>query len=156
MGPVSSASQSESELLLEYVARVRGELFFLSYAPVVALSAKTGVNVRRLFMTIEKVGSMRRAGPARASSIALPRVMESASRLPCAAPTSQIVLRHPAGAAEPKPLSTPGVSPVVNDPRLLPESYASFLRARLRERWEYPGLPILLTQRGRAKTKDAC
>jgi predicted GTPase len=42
----------------------------------------------------------------------------------------------------------------VNDPRLLPETYMNFLQSRLREKWEYPGLPILLSQRGRKK-RDA-
>ena len=37
----------------------------------------------------------------------------------------------------------------VNDPRLVPESYINYLCARLREKWEFPGLPIMLRLRGR-------
>ena len=33
--------------------------------------------------------------------------------------------------------------------RLVPQSYLNFLRARLRGRWKFPGLPIVLSQRGR-------
>ena len=52
---VRSHGQADSDLLREHVARVREELFFLNYAPVVALSAKTGANVKRLFTMIEKI-----------------------------------------------------------------------------------------------------
>jgi predicted GTPase len=37
----------------------------------------------------------------------------------------------------------------VNDPKLIPESYVNYLCARLREKWEFPGLPILMRLRGR-------
>jgi predicted GTPase len=40
----------------------------------------------------------------------------------------------------------------VNDPRLLPESYLNYLHARLRERWEFPGVPIFLRLRGRDRS----
>ena len=46
----------------------------------------------------------------------------------------------------------------VNDPRLLQDSYVNYLCARLRDKWEYPGLPILIRLRGRegrtSKTKE--
>jgi GTP-binding protein len=37
------------------MSRASGGLFFLDYAPVVVLSAKTGGNVRRLFSMVEKI-----------------------------------------------------------------------------------------------------
>ncbi|HEY5811672.1 MAG TPA: ribosome biogenesis GTPase Der, partial [Terrimicrobiaceae bacterium] len=43
------------DLVREHVTRVRERLFFLDYAPVVALSAKTGANVKRLFTMIDKI-----------------------------------------------------------------------------------------------------
>jgi predicted GTPase len=42
----------------------------------------------------------------------------------------------------------------VNDASLMPDSYASYLDSRIREKWEYPGLPIILKQRGRDKKDD--
>ena len=57
-------------------------------------------------------------------------------------------------AAQAKESSNSSIAPplfvlFVNDPRLLPESYQHYLCARIREQWEYPGLPILMRLRGR-------
>jgi GTP-binding protein len=57
-------------------------------------------------------------------------------------------------AAQAKESSSAVIAPplfilFVNDPRLLPESYINYLVARIREKWEFPGLPILLRMRGR-------
>jgi GTP-binding protein len=57
-------------------------------------------------------------------------------------------------AAQAKESSNSHIAPplfvlFVNDPRLLPESYQNYLCARIREQWEYPGLPILMRLRGR-------
>ena len=54
----------------------------------------------------------------------------------------------------PTPFQVPEFLLFVNDPRLLPENYMNFLQARLREKWEYPGLPILLRQHGREKRES--
>ena len=43
------------EFLHEFMDGIRGELFFLDYAPVMLVSAKTGDNMTRLFRTIEEV-----------------------------------------------------------------------------------------------------
>jgi hypothetical protein len=39
----------------------------------------------------------------------------------------------------------------VNDPQLMTESYRRYLEARIREAEPYPGLPIILTLRARAR-----
>ena len=39
----------------------------------------------------------------------------------------------------------------VNDPQLMTESYRRYLEARIREAESYPGLPIILTLRARAR-----
>ena len=39
----------------------------------------------------------------------------------------------------------------VNDPRLMNETYRRYLEARIRKAAPYPGLPIILTLRPRAK-----
>jgi len=40
----------------------------------------------------------------------------------------------------------------VNDPRLLSQTYRRYLESRIRERQSFPGLPIILTLRPRAKS----
>jgi predicted GTPase len=41
----------------------------------------------------------------------------------------------------------------VNDPRLLSQSYARYLEARIREAHPYDGVPIILTMRPRTETR---
>ncbi len=144
--------EPDPEFLRQHVARVREKLFFLDYAPVVALSAKTGTNVMRLFTMIEKIRqhATRRTGTGelnrylRATMERQPPPMRGKRRLKLLYATQLV-------PPEPKPFQVPVFLFFVNDPRLLPKNYANFLRARLREKWEYPGLPILLTPRGRER-----
>jgi GTP-binding protein len=141
-----------SELLTEHVARVRDNLFFLHYAPVVALSAKTGANVGRLFTTIEKIGQHagRRIGTGELNRL-LRAVMERHPPPLHGKRRFKLLYATQLVPQRPSPFQAPEFLLFVNDPRLLPESYMNFLQARLRERWRYPGLPILLNQRGRQK-----
>jgi GTPase len=143
---------SGSELLTEHVAVVREKMFFLDYAPVTALSARTGENVSRLFAVVERV---RQQATRRITTGELNRLLRS------------IIERHPPpyhrnkqfkllyatqrAAADSSPFQPPEFLLFVNDPKLLRKSYLAFLRARLREELPFPGLPILLSQRGRKK-----
>jgi GTP-binding protein len=149
---ISPPGQSDSELLREHVARVREELFFIDYAPVVVLSARTGGNVGRLFTTIEKIRqhATRRTGTGELNRL-LRAVMER--QPPPLHGKRRFKLLYATQLVPPSqsPFQVPEFLLFVNDPRLLPESYMNFLRARLRDKWEYPGLPILLSQRGRKK-----
>jgi GTPase len=49
------------------------------------------------------------------------------------------------------PLHVPEFVLFVNDPRLTTETYRRYLEARIREAEPYPGLPIILTLRARAR-----
>lgn len=147
---VPRADRPEAEVLREQIDRIRAELFFLDYAPVVVLSALTGENLRRLFTTVEKIRqhSTRRAGTGE-----LNRVLRAAmERQPAPSRGSRrFKLLY---AAQAKESSSARIQPplfilFVNDPRLLPDSYQHYLAARIREEWEFPGLPILMRLRGR-------
>lgn len=151
---VKSGAHSETEMLREHVKRVRRELFFLDYAPVVALSALTGTNIRRLFTTVEKV---RQHSTRRASTGELNRVLRNAleRQAPPIKSNKRFKLLYVTQVHEegPSTIRPPQFVLFVNDPRLLPESYVNYLCARIREKWEYPGLPILLRLRGREGRK---
>jgi GTP-binding protein len=147
---VVPSGESDSELVREHVSRVQRELFFLDYAPVVVLSALTGENVRRLFTTVEKVRqhSTRRAGTGE-----LNRVLRAAMERQTPAIKGNrrfkllyITQVNDTGRA---PIKPPQFILFVNDPSLLPDSYVNYLCARIRDKWEYPGLPIVLRLRGR-------
>jgi GTP-binding protein len=140
------------ERVREHVGHVREKLFFFDYAPVVALSAKTGANIRRLFTMIEKIRqhATRRTGTGELNRF-LHAVMERQPPPFHGKRRFKLLYATQLVPASPSPFQVPVFLLFVNNPRLLPESYMNFLRARLRERWEYPGLPLFLRLRGREK-----
>jgi GTP-binding protein len=147
---IPKADRPEAEVLREHIDRIRAELFFLDYAPIVVLSALTGENLRRLFTTVEKI---RQHATRRAGTGELNRILRAAmERQPAPSRGSRrFKLLY---AAQAKESSTARIQPplfilFVNDPRLLPDSYQHYLAARIREEWEFPGLPILMRLRGR-------
>ncbi|MFZ4776521.1 MAG: GTPase, partial [Terrimicrobiaceae bacterium] len=147
---IAPEGRADPELIREHVERVQRDLFFLDYAPVIVLSAKTGENVRRLFTMVEKVRqhSTRRAGTGE-----LNRVLRAAMELK-APPIKgnrrfKVLYITQVNETGPSAIKSPQFILFVNDPRLLPDSYVNYLCARIRDKWEYPGLPILLRMRGR-------
>ena len=147
---IKAQGGDETELLKEHVERIRRDLFFLDYAPVVVLSALTGENVRRLFTMVEKVRqhSTRRAGTGELNRV-LRAAMERQS--PTIKSNRRFKLLYATQANEKTESGIPAPLFVlfVNDPSLLLESYVNYLCARIRDKWEFPGLPILLRLRGR-------
>ena len=147
---VAKGREKDAELLREHTQRIREELFFLSYAPVVIVSAITGENVRRIFTSVEKVRqhSTRRAGTGE-----LNRVLKAAieRQAPPTRGNRRFKILYAAQAKEGSrsPISPPLFVLFVNDPKLVPDSYVNYLCARIREKWEFPGLPILMRLRGR-------
>lgn len=147
---VAGAGKRDPELLREHVERVKRDLFFLDYAPVVVLSAKTGDNVRRLFTMVEKVRehSTRRAGTGE-----LNRVVRAAIERQAPATKAnkrfKVLYITQVNDTGPSAIKPPQFILFVNDPRLLMDSYVNYLCKRIRDKWEYPGLPILLRLRGR-------
>ena len=149
---VQSQVGLEAGLLQEHLARVRENLFFLDYAPVVALSAKTRGKMNRLFTTIEKIRqhATRRTGTGELNRF-LRAVMERQPPPFRGNRRFKLLYATQVLPEKPDPFQPPVFLLFVNDARLLPESYLNYLRARLRERWEFPGLPMFLRLRGRER-----
>ncbi len=152
---VVEPGKKDATVLKEHTARIREELFFLSYAPIVVLSAKTGENVNRLFTTVEKVRQHagRRVGTGELNR-AFKEIMDHQAPPMKGARRFKLLYVTQVAASERSPFPPPCFILFVNDPSLMPDSYASYLHSRLRERWEYPGLPIVLKQRGREKKEE--
>ena len=143
---------TDKEKLKAVLQQIEVELFFISYAPVLLLSAKTGEALDRLFKTIEKV---RTGAKQRITTGPLNRLIAEA------------MTAHPPGArsgkrlkilygTQPEPQTTkaihvPEVVFFVNDKNLLDESYHRYLDAQIREHFPYPGLPLLFHLRSREK-----
>jgi GTPase len=130
----------------------RERIFFLDYAPVLIASARTGENVERLFGVIDKIerAAITRIGTGvlnrliRAAFAANPPPMVKGKRL-------KLFYATQSSGSRDRKLQPPEFVLFVNDPRLLPRTYARYLEARIREHIPYPGLPIILTLRPRSQ-----
>lgn len=163
--PRRGEKQSGRELIEE----ARSRIFFLDYAPVLITSASTGENVDRLFALIQKV---QRAARKRIGTGVLNRLLRQAfeANPPPLVKGRRLKLLYATqaknnglhaveasvGNASASEKSRGDVAPpefvlFVNDPRLITESYRRYLKARIREAEPYPGLPIILTLRARAR-----
>jgi GTP-binding protein len=142
-----------AQTVRDLVTEAQERMFFLDYAPVLVASAQTGENVDRLFRFIEKIerASAKRIGTGvlnrllRAAFAANPPPMVKGKRL------KLFYAAQSAGSKHGGNLPPPEIVLFVNDPRLLPQSYARYLEARIRDAEPYDGLPILLTLRPRTQ-----
>ena len=156
--------RGERQAIRELADETRERIFFLDYAPVLIASARTGENVDRLFGLIGKIES---ASATRIGTGVLNRLMRAAfaASPPPMVKARRLKLFYAAQAAGTQDRSAKGrirrgehLQPpefvlFVNDPRLLSQSYARYLKARIRDAQPYVGLPIILTLRPRTETR---
>ena len=154
--------RGERQTIRELVAETREKIFFLNYAPVLVASARTGENVDRLFGMI---GKIEQASATRIGTGVLNRLMRAvfAANPPPMVKGRRLKLFYAAQAAGTRDrsakerihrrehLQPPEFVLFVNDPRLLTQSYARYLEARIRDAEPYSGLPIILTLRPRSQ-----
>jgi ribosome-associated GTPase EngA len=136
----------KSRLLYDYERMVRDKLKFLSYAPIVFLSAKTGDRADKLFPLIDQVAAARKK---RISTPELNRWLKEEVDLqrgttPKARPV-RIYYMTQAKTAPPTFLI------FTNQKTPLHFSYERFLENQLRAKWDFPGAPIRFVQRLRKR-----
>ena len=145
--------RKEKQTIAQLVDETRAQIFFLDYAPVLIASALTGENIDKLFALIEKV---RRAAQERIGTGVLNRLLRSAfAANPPAMISGRRLKLFYAAQASGNPEATlepPEFAIFVNEPRLLTDTYRRYLEARIRKAQSFPGLPIILTLRPRAKS----
>jgi GTP-binding protein len=151
--------RGERQKIRELAAEARERIFFLDYTPILIASARTGENVERLF---EMIGKIERAAAARIGTGVLNRLMRAAfaANPPPMVKGRRLKLFYAAQAAgtndrrqRPVRLGPAEFVLFVNDPRLLSQSYARYLEARIRDAQPYDGVPIILTIRPRTETR---
>ena len=134
----------------EQADRIRQDLFFLDYAPVVCLSAKTGQGFSRIFPALK---SVRKESETRIGTGELNRFFRELFEVhpPPSKSGKRFKLLY-ATQVVPEVLRSfapPEFLLFVNDAELITDSYREYLFNRFRERWPFPGLPIRLRLRGR-------
>ncbi len=140
----------------EWLDNARAELFFLSHAPFVALSALKGEEIPRLGKAIERV---RKAAHTRIATGPLNRMLRTAFEAQAPPVRSgrrfkmlyATQIENERAAAIP----TPRFLLFVNESALLTDNYRKFLENQLREIEPFPGLPITFEMRERERANPA-
>jgi len=137
------------EFLHNFMEGIKAELFFLDYAPVMLVSAKTGDNMTRLFRTIEDV---RHCSRKRITTGILNRLMQaltSANPPPIRSGKRFKILyatQLDTGIAS---IPVPHFLLFANSADALVPAYKKYLEGRIREESAFTGLPVIIDVRGR-------
>lgn len=141
--------------LLELEEHVRRELFFLHYAPLVAVSAKNKDRLGKVFGAIDKV---REASDSALGTGAFNRLLADAiERTPPPAiggKRFKLFYATLARDEKPRPISAPRVVLFVNHRELMTPTYTRYLENTLRTKMTYTGLPIRFDIRERAQRPE--
>jgi len=131
---------------------IRDELFFLDYAPIILLSAKTGKDVHRLFRGIRNV---RENAAVKIGTGVLNRLFQTALEAnppPLRANKRfRLLYATQVDTDSPEKIRPPAFLLFVNDPELLPPTYRKYLEGKIREKASFDGLPLLFRFRGRER-----
>ncbi|HEY1924110.1 MAG TPA: ribosome biogenesis GTPase Der [Candidatus Acidoferrum sp.] len=139
----------KSRLLYDYEKLVRDKLKFLSYAPIVFLSAKTGDRAAKLFPLIDQVAAARKK---RIPTPELNRwLKEDVDLQRGTTPKARPVKIYYITQAKTSP---PTFLIFTNQKTPLHFSYQRFLENQLRETFDFPGAPIRFVQRLRKAERD--
>ncbi len=139
----------KSRLLYDYEKLVRDKLKFLSYAPIVFLSAKTGDRATKLFPLIDQVAAARKK---RIPTPELNRwLKEDVDLQRGTTPKARPVKIYYITQAKTSP---PTFLIFTNQKTPLHFSYQRFLENQLRETFDFPGAPIRFVQRLRKAERD--
>jgi len=143
------AIEKDTQTMVEYTRRVRQELKFLDYVPVIFISAKTKQRIHTVLPTAMAVAAERYH---RISTGELNRVIQEAyDRSPPASRTARrlrIYYVTQAGVAPPTFIF------FVNDPELAHFSYIRYLENQIRAYHPYLGTPLRLFMRRRSDRDD--
>jgi GTP-binding protein len=130
----------------EYIEALRRELFFLDWATVLFVSAKTGAGVTQLFKAIAVIEKeMQRSVETPQLNRVLARALDSYP------PPFVHGRRFKIFYAFQKATRTPSFVLFVNDVGCLTPHYKRFLVDKIRARWGFAGCPVLLELKARER-----
>jgi len=125
----------------DYEAQIREKLKFLAFAPIVFISAKTGQRVQRLYETIRQVHQARFVRiPTRDLNEFLRQDILRRGGLPL-----DVKIRYIAQVK----VDPPTFVMFTNKTKKMHFSFERFVENRIRERFPFPGTPIIIKQRSR-------
>jgi GTP-binding protein len=129
---------------------IRKDLFFLDYAPVVCISAKTGQGFSRIYSALK---SVRKEADTRIPTGELNRffrdVFEQHPPPSKSGKRFKLLYATQIIPEVQRPFNPPEFLLFVNDADLITDSYREYLFNQFRARWPFPGLPIRMRLKGR-------
>jgi GTP-binding protein len=135
----------KGQLLAEYEELIRKKLKFLSYAPIVFLSAKTGERADKLFPLIDHVAAARKR---KISTPELNRWLKSIDLQRGTLPKSRPIRIYYVTQAKTAP---PTFLLFTNQKQPLHFAYERFLENQLRAKFDFTGTPVRWVQRLRKR-----
>lgn len=130
----------ETNTMRDFELKLRGELQFLAYAPIMFISALTGKRVEKLLDTIDMVAEQRAM---RISTGRLNEIIQDAVAMNQTPSDKGVRLKiYYATQAQVNP---PVFLLYVNHKELMHFSYARYLENRLRQEYGFTGSPIILS-----------
>ncbi len=143
------AIEKDTRTMNEYMDKIRQELSFLPYVPVLFISAKTGQRIHTVLETAVRVQEERLV---RVPTSELNRIVREA------------MLRHAPQTKQPRPLKIflaqqvkvdpPTFLLHVNDKSLLHFTYERYLENQIRRVYPFTGTPIRISIRERSRRKS--
>jgi len=138
--------EKDDKTMDAYRSKIRDELAYLSYAPILFISAKTGQRVERLFELIDYVAEQQAL---RISTARLNELLEDSMSV--TPPPSRKGKKLKIFYITQVKVKPPTFALFVNDPELAHFSYLRFIENRLRETYGFEGTPLRLLVRKRMK-----
>jgi GTP-binding protein len=138
----------------EYYNAMQTDLFFVNYAPVVFLSAKTGERLKGLLERIEKIAETRvyhfATGP-------INRVIKKAieKQAPPSIGNKRFKVYYAAQLPDEGHRPLPALVLFCNDPDLLTPSYRRYLEIQIRESFPLDGCPIKFILKGKLTKQES-
>ena len=140
------AVQKTHRITADYETQIREKLKFVSFAPILFISAKTGQRVQRLYDTIDQVHKARFVRiPTRDLNEFLRQDVLARGGLP-----SDVKIRYISQVK----VNPPTFVMFSNKVRKLHFSFERFIENRIRERFPFTGTPIIIKQRVKAAARQ--
>jgi GTPase len=141
----------KGERIEELTETISREFFFLSYAPIVAISAKKAQQIDKLFQAVERV---RRGANTRISTGALNRILARAiANSPTSMGNSPIAFKllyaTQVNRSENVAIPVPHFVLFANRATKMQDSYLRHLEKVIREEWPAEGIPFRMSVRGK-------
>jgi GTP-binding protein len=140
------AIEKDTHTMVEFTRRVRSELNFMDYVPVLYVSALTGQRMGKVLETAVRIQEERLV---RISTSELNRLVREAVERHY--PRSKSGRRLKIYYASQVAVDPPTFVFHVNDPALLHFTYARYLENQIREKYPFSGTPLRLSFRKRGK-----